>query len=165
MLKTKGMNYNYETVKQIADRHGLIEVCFDTECIYNEGDLTKLLEYVTCKIFPGHFIQISENTSADGLRYVARMSKGERTLELTTDTTSDWLSDVFFEQLEKIPEVFGDGKILYMVNPAVGLTGQEVMFFYGPVESLKQARIEGLPLIFPGEDITETIEFKRAMGG
>lgn len=159
------MHYNYETVKQLAVKHNLTELCFDTECIYDLGDLSNLLKYVVDKILPEKSFEISERRSEDGTQYIAQMKERGNILVFTADTTSDWLPDVFFQQFEKIPKVFGDGKVLYMVNPAVGLTGQEVMFFYGSDESLKQARVDGLPLVFPGEDITETIEFKRAMGG
>jgi hypothetical protein len=81
-------------------------------------------------------------------------------MHIHADTDLDWLPDTFFEELESIPEIFKTGLKYYSINPAIGLTGQDSWYFCGTEINLKEARKEGIPLVFPGDDITETQEFK-----
>lgn len=68
------------------------------------------------------------------------------------------------DKLYEIPKVFKSEKRYQMINPAIGLTGQDAWFFCGKESELKNARQGGLPIISPGEDPTETEEFRKYGG-
>ncbi len=156
------MEYTFEKANEIAVRNYLIAVHFDSECIYCASDLSNLVKMIADTLVPGNSVIVTEKMSEDGAHYVATMRNGSRELTFTADATSDWLPDYCFEQIEKIPEILGEGKVMYMINPAVGLTGQDALYYYGWEADLKKARTEELPLIYPNEDITETPEFKMS---
>ncbi len=151
----------YNNIPELVIKYNLIDFGFDTEYIYDKGDLSNLLKYIIDKTLPENEISIIEDISADGKRYIATLTEGDQTLQVFADTDTDWLPDDFFEQLEQLPLVFKTGKLYYSINPAIGLTGQDAWYFCGTEDDLKKARKSGIPLIYPGEDITETEEFKR----
>ncbi len=151
-------------IKDLTIKHNLVDFKFDTECIYSLGDLTQLIKYIIDKTIPEVGIKIDEEISPDENRFVATLSSLENSVQIFADTDTDWLPDDFFQILEKIPTIFNTNKKFYSINPAIGLTGQDAWYFCGSDDSLKKARQEGLPLIFPGENIVETEEFKKYVG-
>jgi hypothetical protein len=148
-------------IKDLKAKYDLIDFDFDTECIYGLGDLTQLIKYITDKTIPELDIKITEEISSDGDRYIATLSSHDTSVQIFADTDTDWLSNDFFQILETIPDIFKTDKKYYSINPAIGLTGQDAWYFCGSDIILKKARQQGLPLIFPGENITETDEFKK----
>jgi len=150
----------YSNIPELAKQYQLTEFKFDTECIYDKGDLSYLISHIIDATLPGINISIVEEVSVDGSQYVATLSNGALNMQIFADTDADWLPDTFFIQLESIPVFFKSGKFYYSIIPAIGLTGQDAWYFCGTETNLKAARKNGIPLIFPGEDITETQEFK-----
>jgi len=151
-------------LKRIEDlklKHNLTDFHFDTECIYDLGDLSTLLKSVISSTISDAGIAITEEYSNDGKRFVATLSNQLNSFQVFADTDTDWLPDDFFEKLESIPVIFESDLKYYSINPAIGLTGQDAWYFCGTEKNLKEARKEGIPLIFPGEDITETDEFRE----
>lgn len=145
----------------LKSEYNLKDIGFDTECIYEEGNLSELLKRITDVLIPEHNVNIRESISEDGSYYTAIVSVSSANIEFRTQCDSDWLSDEFFEQLENLPKVLKTDKVLYSINPLIGLTGQEAWYFYGTTENLKSARKAGLPIIFPGEDPMQTEEFQQ----
>jgi len=157
------MNYD-ALLKKIADlksKHDLVDFNFDIECIYDIGDLSTLLKNIVNSTLPDSGIIITEDYSKDRKRFVATLSNHSNSLQIFADTDTDWLPDDFFEKLQSIPIIFNPDHRYYCINPAIGLTGQDAWYFCGTEKNLKQARQEGIPLVFPGENITETKEFKE----
>lgn len=160
------MDYDklHQTIEELKVKHNLIDFRFDTEYIYNLGDLTTLLKIIIDKTIPEKKISITEKISGDGKFYIATLSNQDSTIQIYTETDSDWLSDDFMDKLYEIPKVFKSEKRYQMINPAIGLTGQDAWFFCGKESELKNARQGGLPIISPGEDPTETEEFRKYGG-
>jgi hypothetical protein len=152
----------YSNIPELTKKYHLVEFKFDTECIYDKGDLSYLLRHIIEATLPELGIKIIEEISIDGARYVATLSNGELSIQIFADTNSDWLPDDFFQQLASIPILFGSNKLYCSLNPLIstGLVGQDAWYFCGTEKNLKAAREDGIPIIFPGEDITETQEFK-----
>jgi hypothetical protein len=148
-------------IPRIVAKYQLIDIDFDTECIYELGDLSSLLTRIVDLILSEEGIQIEEEISADGKHFIATLSNQKSSIVFTTNADSDWLSDEFFSSLEELSNAFGSDKKLYSINPAIGLTGQEAWYFYGTEEQLRSARKEGLPLVFPEEDFLETEEYQK----
>ena len=156
------MDYDqvHQKIIRLKEKYKLVDFHFDTEAIYQLGDLSGLLKTIIDQTIPNHDIEISERYSTDGERYIATLSNKNAIIEIFADTDSDWLPDTFTEEMESIPDVFESKLKYYSINPAIGLTGQDAWYFCGTEDDLKDARKEGIPLIFPGEDVTETQEFK-----
>ncbi len=152
-----------QQIAAIKLKYQLVDFGFDTECIYDKGDLSSILSDIIGGTLPELNIKIAEEISVDGQQYIATLSNEGTSMQLYADTFTDWLPDTFFDLLESIPVVFGSEKRYYSINPAIGLTGQETWYFCGTEENLKQARAAGLPLVYPGEDMMGTEEFKRFM--
>lgn len=150
-----------QQIPLIQAQHGLLDVNFDTECIYYLGDLSSLLQRIADECLPELSIHIQEALSADETQFVATLTSDEASVVFTAPTDDDWLPDGFFELLETLPAAFGSDKKLYCINPAIGLTGQEAWFFCGTEAQLHAARQAGLPLVFPGEDFLETSEYRK----
>ncbi|HEX8326648.1 MAG TPA: hypothetical protein VF629_03845 [Hymenobacter sp.] len=148
-------------IPRIVEKHGIRDVSFDTECIYNLGDLSALLKLIVEETFPGKAIHLREELSPDKKYFVATLSTADTAVVFRTHADDDWLADQFFEELEKLPAALGSDDKLYSINPAVGLTGQEAWYFCGTEAQLQAAREEGLPLIYLGEDFLETEEYKK----
>lgn len=148
-------------INTIKIKQHLTDFNFDTEYIVGRGDLSYLLDKIVQSTLPELKLKVTEQVSADGEKYIATVSNSRTSMEIYADTNSDWLPDAFFQSLERLPTYFGSNKIYLAINPAIGLTGQDVWYFCGTEQSLKQARKEGLPLIFPGEDIFQTAEYKK----
>ncbi|MCI1186940.1 hypothetical protein MON38_05875 [Hymenobacter sp. DH14] len=151
-------------IPRILQQHGLRDVGFDTECIYDLGDLSTLLRMIMSEIYPDKPIQLHEELSPDKQYFVATLTTSDAVVVFRTHANDDWLADQFFEALENLPTALGSGEKLYSINPAVGLTGQEAWYFCGTEAQLVAARQAGLPLVFPGEDFMETDEFKKYVG-
>jgi hypothetical protein len=151
-------------IPRIQQAHGLRDFGFDTECIYELGDLSRLVIYVVGETFPEKTIHLHEELSADKKYFIATLTTPDATILFRTHTASDWLSDEFFEALEALPAALGSEDKFYSINPAVGLTGQEAWYFCGPEAQLKAARQEGLPLVFPDENFMETEEYRKYVG-
>lgn len=150
-----------QLIKELKAKYNLVDFTFDTECIDNLGDLSDLLKGVLEKSFPEKQFTISEEVSIDKKHYISTIKYGNLAIQIQTDTHSDWLSDEALVAIENLPRSLKIDKMYYSINPAIGLTGQEAWFFAGTDEDLKRARKDGLPLIFPGENIFETEEFKK----
>jgi hypothetical protein len=160
------MDYDYlnAEINRIQQKYGLVDFNIDSECIYQLGDLSQVLQEVVFHTLPEKGIQIVERLSDDKQTYFATLSNAEAQLVLRADTHSDYLPDEFWEELESIPAAFGSSKRFYSINPAIGLTGQDAWYFCGTQEQLRAARQEGLPLIFPGEDYRDTTEYQQYGG-
>lgn len=148
-------------IPRIQAKYALLDVNFDTECLYDLGDLSTLLRRIVDECLPELPLHIHEEFSADRTEFVATITTDKASLVFTAAVGDDWLPDQFPEQLESLPSVFGSDKKLYCINPAIGLTGQDAWYFCGTEAQLVAARQEGLPLIFPGEDCTETAEYQQ----
>lgn len=159
------MNYErlQQTIASLKIKYQLTDFQFDTECIYNLGDLSTLLRNVVTTTLSEKPITVTEKLSEDGQQYIATLTYKTINLEVMADAFSDWLPDTFFIQLESIPHTFQTDKHYYSINPALGLTGQDAWYFCGSEQQLRQARVEGLPLVFPGEDPTDTDEFRQML--
>lgn len=151
-------------IPRIKRKHELRDVGFDTECIYDLGDLSALLRMIMAEIYPEKVFQLHEELSPDKQYFVATLSTPDTAVVFRTHANDDWLADQFFEELENLPAALGTDEKLYSINPAVSLTGQEAWYFCGTETQLIAARKDGLPLVFPGEDIMETEEFKKYVG-
>jgi hypothetical protein len=152
----------YSNIPELAKKYHLVEFKFDTECIHDKGDLSYLLRHIIDVTIPELGISIIEEMSVDRTRYVATLSNRELSMQVFADTASDWLPDDFFMQLELIPVFFKSSKIYCSINPVVStvVVGQDAWYFCGTEDDLRAARENGMPIVFPGEDITETKEFK-----
>ncbi len=164
--KENNVDYDklHQTIQELKVKHNLTDFGFDTEYIYNLGDLSALLKIIVDRTIREKNISIIEKISADGKFFIATLSNQDSTIQIYTETDSDWLSDDFMDKLYEIPKVFKSDKRFQMINPAIGLTGQDAWYFCGTEENLKKARQEGLPLVTPGEDPTETEEFRKYSG-
>ncbi len=154
-----------ERIQLLKSKYNLQDFRFDIECINNLGDLSKLLTFIVNLTLPEKDIKVTEKISTDGGQYEAVLSNQDSSLQIFAETSTDWLPDDFFHTLETIPIVFKSTKRFLSVNPIVIATihGQDAWYFSGEEEVLIQARQEGLPLIFRGEDNSETEEFKILM--
>lgn len=148
-------------IPQIQEKYALLDVNFDTECLYDIGDLSALLRRIVDECLPELLLDIQEELSADRTKFVATITSDKASMAFAAPIDDDWLPDHFFEQLESLPAIFGSGKKFCSINPAIGLTGQEAWYFCGTETQLAAAREEGLPLVFPGEDFMETEEYKQ----
>lgn len=156
------MNYDHlnQLIPVLKQQYHLVDFNADAECIYDKGDLSNLLSGIIDATIPELHIRISEEISDDGKQYIATLTNPQTSLQIFADTFTDWLPDTFFDELESIPAVFGSDKRYFMINPAIGLTGQDCWYFCGTEENLRKARAAGLPLIYPGENYADTEEFK-----
>lgn len=145
-------------------QYQLIDFNFDTECIYGLGDLSYLLKNIIENTIPEFGIRISEVYNESENKFIATLANKFHEMKIITDAHTDWLPDYFFVDLENIPVVFETDKRYYCINPAIGLTGQDAWYFCGSEANLKEARARGIPLVFPGENITETKEYKELYG-
>jgi hypothetical protein len=150
-----------QKITELKSKYNLTDFTFDAECIYDKGDLSHLIQSIINTTLSGYGIIITEELSEDGQQYIVTLSTRARQMRIVADTFSDWLPDTFFMEMESIPLFFETGLCYYSINPAIGLTGQEAWYFCGTETDLKAARREGLPLIYPGENPTETAEFKN----
>lgn len=149
-----------EKIHGLKTKYKLVDFSFDTERTYKPGDLSVLTKSILDKTLPEKKIQVTEELSKNGKFYIATLVNKDITFQMQTRTHSDSLSDEFMIMLFDIPVVFNSDKRYYMINPAIGLTSQEAWYFCGTEHDLKEARKEGIPLIFPGEDPEETPEFE-----
>ncbi|WP_324680186.1 hypothetical protein [Hymenobacter sp. GOD-10R] len=156
--------YPAATLQRLQAKYNLVDVSFDTECLYAVGDLSALLTSIIAQTLPEKHIHVAEHLSSDQRQYIVTLTTKDTTVVFTAATDSDWLPDHFFTALENLPAAFGSEKRLYSINPAMGLTGQEAWYFCGTEAHLKAARAEGLPLVFPQEGIIDTPEYKRLYG-
>ncbi len=149
------MNYKqiHTIISSLALTYQLADYCFDNECIYNPGDLAALLTEILSATLPETGIAVTEQISGDGTQYIATLSDGRNTMQIATDVHTDWLADTFHGDLATVPVFFDVGKRYYHIHPYAGLTGQESWYFCGTEEHLRQARMEGLPLQLPEEDM------------
>jgi hypothetical protein len=151
----------HTNISELKIKYSLTDFRFDTECIYDLGDLSFLINSILKTTLPEFAIEVSERYSSDKTRYEAILTNAGHSMKIYGDVGIDWLPDDFFLLLESIPEVFKTNKKYYSINPAIGLTGQDAWYFCGTGEQLKAARADGIPLIFPGENMLETKEFKE----
>ncbi|MEP7217767.1 MAG: hypothetical protein ABI876_02560 [Bacteroidota bacterium] len=141
-------------------KYELIGINIDTECIYDLGDLSGMLREITSITMADKNIDVTERISEDGTQYVATLSNGAATIEMFADTDTDWLPDSFFDLFESIPVVFGSTGRFIMLNPAID-PSQCIYYFFGTEETLRLAREEGLPVVFPGENPEETEAYRN----
>jgi len=155
------MDYDkvHQTILLLKEKYQLIDFNFDTEAIYQLGDLSTLLKKIIEKTPPDCKIEVSESYSLDGKQYVATLLSQGIKAEIFADVDSDWLQIPFLKKWHLF-RIFKTGLKYYSINPAIGLTGQDALYFCGTDDNLRNARMEGIPLVFPGEDATETQEFK-----
>ena len=153
-----------DQIELLKVKYNLWDYNFDSECIYNDGDLTEVIKPVIDNCFPDFGILITETISEDNQKYIAELSNKKASMRIYANTFTDFLPDEFYGLLESIPLVFGSDKRLYQINPAIGITGQDAWYFCGTHENLSAARKEGLPLVFPGEDFSKTEEYKKYRG-
>jgi hypothetical protein len=150
-----------QNIPRLQADYSLLDVNFDTECLYDLGDLSALLRRIVDECLPELPLRIQEKLSADKTEFVATVATDKASVVFTAPVDDDWLPDQFFEQLESLPAAFGSDKKFYSINPAIGLTGQEAWYFCGTETQLVAARQAGLPLVFPGEDFMETAEYEQ----
>ncbi|QNF34690.1 hypothetical protein HUW51_18880 [Adhaeribacter swui] len=149
----------YDKIEKLKQKYHLVDVRFDTEYIYNPGDLSNLLSHIVNTTIPEKRIKVNEQLSKNGKFYVATVTNSDTTIQISTPINSDWLSDDVMDKVFKIPEIFKSNKKFYLINPVI--TGQDAWFFCGLEEDLKAAKKEGLPIYFSGEDPTTTPEFTK----
>jgi uncharacterized protein YneR len=143
-----------QRAKRLSEKHNLLQGGFDSECINQKGDLTKVISQTLSELLPEEKFTISETVSKDGRQYIADVKHSSgTTIQLFADTYADYLPEGFSMLLESIPVKIGSQKRFYMMNPR--LMGQEVWYFSGDQTQIEQARKEGLPLITSGEDFME----------
>lgn len=105
-------------IPQIQAEYALLDVSFDTEYLYDLGDLSALLGRIVHECLPELPLRIQEELSADKTEYVATLTTDKASVVFTAPIDDDWLPDQFFEQLESLPAAFGSDKKLYSLNPA-----------------------------------------------
>lgn len=143
-----------QRVKRLSEKYHLLQGGFDSECIYQKGDLTKVISQILSELLPEEKFTISETISTDGKQYVAEVKhRSGATIHLFADTYADYLPDTFTMLLESIPMKIGSKKRFYTMNPR--LMGQEVWYFSGEETEIKHAKKEGLPLTTFDEDIMQ----------
>lgn len=147
-------------IKDLKRKYHLIDFAIDTKRIYGAGDVSTLTRTIVDKTLPEKEITVSEALSRDGKFYIATLVNDDITFQMHTHTDKDRISSELMTILYDIPVVFNSDKRYYMVNPAIGLTGKDAWYFCGTEKDLREAREEGLPLIFPDENPTETPEYK-----
>ena len=148
-----GSSITRQQIEELRQKYGLKDLCFDTECIYEQGDLTALLVRCLPVILPGCNATVTEAVSADGARYIATVTNGAISAHVPASTYGDFLPDEFFGAFEQLPVVFGTGNMLVSVHPLLVFTGQDIWYFYGAESDLRQAKQEGLPILFDGDEI------------
>ena len=143
-----------QRVKRLSEKYHLLQGGFDSECINQKGDLTKLILQILSELLPEEKFAISETISKDGTQYIADVKHSSGTsIQLFADTHTDYLPEGFNFLLESIPVKIGSEKRFYMINPL--LMGQDVWYFSGTEKNLMDSRKEGLPLILSGENFMD----------
>ncbi len=143
-----------DEIERLAKKHKLQTHYFDTECLYEEGDLSAaIIEFLT-KLLPNEKFRIAESLSNNGSRYVAQIFHTEKKVgEVVADVGADYLPENFFAVLEAMPTAIGSENKIYMANPR--LFGQEACYVSGKEEDLMSARGDGLPLVLPTETMDD----------
>lgn len=140
-----------ERAERLSTKYQLRSAGIDCECIYVKGDLANVLSVMLTGLLPEEKFQIDESVSADGKRFIAKVKhSGGQEIEIYAYTDGDFLPEAFCGLLESIPELIGNDKRFYMINPR--LLGQYIWYFCGTEAELSAAKSEGLPLIYDGED-------------
>lgn len=130
--------------------YSLTDYGFDSECIYQLGDLSDLLSSSLKELLPDINVRIDERI--ENGRYTATIFSNETSiLDIYADTDIDWLPDDFWGLFDSIPKKLEIDKMFCPINPR--LTGQGVWYICGREKDLRQAKKEGLPIVLDGEDI------------
>jgi hypothetical protein len=139
-------------IHRLKEKYSLTDCGFDSECIYQLGDLSELLRNSLKKLLPDIELGIEEQLKNE--RYVATIvHNGVVIIEISADKDSDWLPEDFWELFDSIPKRLGLRRLFCSINPQ--LTGQTVWYLCGTDEQVNHAKMDGLPIVLHGENIFE----------
>ncbi|NOS92614.1 MAG: hypothetical protein HOP30_11870 [Cyclobacteriaceae bacterium] len=139
-------------VQRLKEKYNLTDCGFDAECIYQLGDLSELLKNSLKKLLPD--IELGVEEQLKNGRYAATIvHNGDFIIEVHADQDSDWLPEDFWELFDSIPNKLGLWRLFCSINPQ--LTGQATWYLCGTNEQLDNAKKDGLPIVFRGENIFE----------
>lgn len=140
------MNSDWQSnVDEWKNRFALTDCSFDSECIYNKGDLREVIQNILHELLPEETFEIREERDDDDRFTADVFYKNELLITLWADTDSDYLPEEFFEYLEEIPVLMNNGKRFYAISSEH--LGQDAWYFCGTKTNLDAAMEAGLPLV------------------
>ena len=127
--KENTMDFNklHDKIEKLKVKHHLVDVKFDTEYIYNPGDLSDLLKRILETTLPEKRVTVNETLSSNGNFYIATLTNQDTTIQVSTPADSDWLSEDFMDKVYNLLELLNSNKRFALINQVI--TVQDVWLF------------------------------------
>lgn len=84
-----------QNIPRIQAEYSLQDVNFDTECLYDLGDLSALLRRIVDECLPELPLRIQEKFSADKTEFIATVATDKASVVFTAPVDDDWLPGQF----------------------------------------------------------------------